>query len=36
MHVLLQVAPEGGSLASGEVATVSVSFCPEEVNDCSR
>jgi len=33
---LMQVSPEGGALAAGEVANITVRFSPQEVEDCSR
>lgn len=32
----MQVTPEGGHLAAGETASVTVRFSPQEVEDCSR
>ncbi|KAK9824158.1 hypothetical protein WJX72_008157 [[Myrmecia] bisecta] len=33
---LYKVSPEGGAIAAGETAIISVRFCPVEVDDCSR
>ncbi len=32
----MQVTPEGGCLAAGETAAITVKFSPQEVEDCSR
>lgn len=33
---MLQVIPEGGLLAAGEIANITVRFSPQEVEECSR
>lgn len=33
---IVQVSPEGGLLAAGETAGITVRFTPQEVEDCSR
>ena len=33
---IVQVSPEGGVLAAGESAGITVRFTPQEVEDCSR
>lgn len=34
--LLVQVSPEGGVLPGGESASITVRFCPQEVEDCTR
>lgn len=36
MALMAQVSPEGGVLLGGESAGITIRFCPQEVEDCTR